>query len=203
ATRLVRTQGLVVQDEIETVVSFLDRIFLRVAPAQLAAWRRLLDAPDLKPFMRVGTWVGGDRDGNPNVDATVMADAFRTQARAVLRFYLEEVHALGAELSLAADLAEVSPELAALAEASNDPSPQRADEPYRRALTGIYARLAATLEERTGAPPPRRAAIAGEPYPGPDAFEADLKTMHDSLVQHHGAVFADDRLSDLITAVEV
>lgn len=203
ATRLVRTQGLVVQDEIETVVSFLDRIFLHVAPAQLAAWRRLLDAPDLKPFMRVGTWVGGDRDGNPNVDATVMGDAFRTQARAVLRFYLDEVHALGAELSLAADLAEVSPELAALAEASRDPSPQRADEPYRRALTGIYARLAATLEQRTGAPPSRRAAIAAQAYPGPDAFEADLKIMHDSLVKHHGAVFADDRLSDLITAVEV
>jgi phosphoenolpyruvate carboxylase len=148
ATRLVRTQGLVVQDEIDTVVSFLDRIFLHVAPEQLSAWRRLLDAPDLQPFMRVGTWVGGDRDGNPNVDGTVMAAAFRTQARAVLGFYLEEVHALGAELSLAAELAEVSPELADLADAAHDPSPHRADEPYRRALTGIYARLAATYEAR-------------------------------------------------------
>ena len=165
ATRLVRSQGLVVQDEIDTVVSFLDRIFLHVAPRQLAAWRRLLEAPDLQPFMRVGTWVGGDRDGNPNVDAAVLTAAFRTQARAVLSFYLDETHALGAELSLAADLAQVSPELTALADAAHDPSPHRADEPYRRALTGIYARLAATHETLGGAPPPRRRAHAPRSTP--------------------------------------
>ncbi|OGN42426.1 MAG: phosphoenolpyruvate carboxylase [Caulobacterales bacterium RIFCSPHIGHO2_01_FULL_67_30] len=203
ATRLVRTQGLVVQDEIDTVVSFLDRIFLRVAPKQLSAWRRLLDAPDLQPFMRVGTWVGGDRDGNPNVDGAVLAAAFRTQSRAVLGYYLEEVHALGAELSLAAELAQVSPELAVLADAAHDPSPHRADEPYRRALTGVYGRLAATYEARGGTPPPRRAVVAAEPYPGPDAFEADLKIMRDSLMAYNGEVFADDRLSDLVTAVEI
>ncbi|PZO00916.1 MAG: phosphoenolpyruvate carboxylase [Alphaproteobacteria bacterium] len=203
ATRLVRTQGLVVQDEIDTVVSFLDRIFLRVAPKQLSAWRRLLDAPDLQPFMRVGTWVGGDRDGNPNVDGAVLAAAFRTQSRAVLGYYLEEVHALGAELSLAAELAQVSPELAILADAAHDPSPHRADEPYRRALTGVYGRLAATYEARGGTPPPRRAVVAAEPYPGPDAFEADLKIMRDSLMAYNGEVFADDRLSDLVTAVEI
>ncbi len=203
ATRLVRTQGLVVQDEIETVVSFLDRIFLHVAPKQLSAWRRLLDAPDLKPFMRVGSWVGGDRDGNPNVDAVVQGDAFRTQSRAVLNFYLDEVHTLGAELSLAAELAEVSPALQALADAAHDPSPHRADEPYRRALTGIYARLAATYEKLGGSPPPRRPLVVAEAYSGPDAFETDLKVLHDSLIAQHGGVFADDRLTDLITAVEV
>lgn len=203
ATRLVRSQGLVVQDEIDTVVSFLDRIFLRVAPKQLAAWRRLLDAPSLQPFLRVGTWVGGDRDGNPNVDAGVLAAAFRSQARAVLAFYLDEVHALGAELSLAAELAQVSPALAALADAAHDLSPHRADEPYRRALTGVYARLAATHEALGGSPPPRRASVQAEPYTGPDAFAADLKVLHDSLIAHHGGVFADDRLSDLIAAVEV
>ena len=203
ATRLVRTQGLVVQDEIETVVSFLDRIFLHVAPKQLSAWRSLLDAPDLKPFMRVGTWVGGDRDGNPNVDAVVQGDAFRTQSRAVLNFYLDEVHALGAELSLAAELAEVSPALQALADAAQDPSPHRADEPYRRALTGVYARLAATYDKLGGSPPPRRALVAAEAYSGPNAFEADLKVLHESLVAQHGGVFANDRLTDLITAVEV
>ncbi|UQV19848.1 phosphoenolpyruvate carboxylase [Brevundimonas albigilva] len=202
ATRLVRSQGLVVQDEIDTVVSFLERIFLHVAPRQLAAWRRLLEAPGLQPFLRVGTWVGGDRDGNPNVDATVLAAAFRSQARAVLAFYLDEVHALGAELSLAVELAAVSPELAALADAAHDPSPHRADEPYRRALTGIYARLAATHEALAEAPPPRRPSVSGEAYAGPDAFEADLKVLHDSLVSHHG-VFAQDRLTDLITAVEI
>ena len=117
-TRLVRQTGLVVQDEIDTVVSFLERIFLRVAPAQLADWRRRLEAPDLAPFIRIGAWVGGDRDGNPNVDAAALKAAFATAARAVLRFYLDEVNTLGAELSLSGSLATVSPELATLADGS-------------------------------------------------------------------------------------
>ncbi|RZJ04847.1 MAG: phosphoenolpyruvate carboxylase [Brevundimonas sp.] len=126
-TRLARQSGLIVQDEIDTVVSFLDRIFLHVAPAQLADWRRRLDAPELKPFIRVGAWVGGDRDGNPNVDAKALRAAFSTAARAVLRFYLEEVNALGAELSLSGSLTEVSAELAELAAAYAGPEAFRAD----------------------------------------------------------------------------
>lgn len=203
ATRLVRQAGLVVQDEIDTVVSFLERIFLHVAPAQLADWRKRLDAPELEPFIRIGTWVGGDRDGNPNVNGEVLTAAFRTQARAVLRFYLDEVNALGAELSLSGSMSDISPELAALAGASGDHSQHRADEPYRRVLSQIYARLAATHPVLTGQPAPRAAAFAAEPYAGPDAFRADLAVLQDSLVANHGAVFADDRLARLITAADV
>ncbi len=203
ATRLVRQTGLVVQDEIDTVVSFLDRIFLHVAPAQLAEWRKRLDAPELEPFIRIGSWVGGDRDGNPNVDGSVLTAALRTQARAVLRFYLDEVNALGAELSLSGSMSAISPELKALAESSGDHSPHRADEPYRKALSEIYARLAAAHPHLTGQPAPLAAAFAAEPYSGPDAFRADLAVLQDSLVANHGAVFADDRLARLITAVDV
>lgn len=202
-TRLARQAGLKVQDEIDTVVSFLDSIFLHVAPAQLADWRKRLDAPDLEPFIRIGTWVGGDRDGNPNVDGAVLEAAFAAQSRAVLRFYLREVNALGAELSLSASLAEVSAELAALASASGDTSPHRADEPYRRVLSHVYARLAATHPVLTGQPAPLAALFEAEPYPGPDAFRADLKVIRDSLVAHHGAIFADDRLARLITAADI
>lgn len=203
ATRLTRASALVVQDEIDTVVDWLQRIFLHVAPAQLAEWRRLLDAPDLTPFVRIGSWVGGDRDGNPNVDADTLRAAFRSQARAALGFYLDEVHALGAELSLSIDLTRVTPELAALAQGSGDASIQRADEPYRRALSQIYARLSAAYPALTGEPTPRPARFEAPAYDGPDAFRADLNVLHDSLVRTHGAVFADDRLARLITAADV
>ncbi|MDP3657519.1 MAG: phosphoenolpyruvate carboxylase [Brevundimonas sp.] len=203
ATRLVRQAGLVVQDEIDTVVSFLDRVFLQVAPAQLADWRRRLGAPDLAPFIRIGSWVGGDRDGNPNVDGAVLTAALRSQARAVLRFYLDEVNALGAELSLSGSLSAISPELRALAAASGDRSPHRADEPYRRALSEVYARLAATHPVLTGQPAPRPPSFAAPPYAGPDAFRADLAVLQDSLIANHGAVFEDDRLARLITAADV
>nr|WP_303704863.1 phosphoenolpyruvate carboxylase [Brevundimonas naejangsanensis] len=203
ATRLTRASAPVVQDEIDIVVDWLRRIFLHVAPAQLAEWRRLLGAPDLAPFVRIGSWVGGDRDGNPNVDADTLRAAFRSQARAALGFYLEEVHALGAELSLSIDLTRVTPELAALAQGSGDASIQRADEPYRRALSQIYARLSAAYPALTGEPTPRPARFDAPPYEGPDAFRADLNILHDSLVKTHGAVFADDRLARLITAADV
>ncbi|NBB51815.1 phosphoenolpyruvate carboxylase [Rhizobium sp. CRIBSB] len=203
ATRLVRTTGLVVQDEIDTVVSFLERVFLKVAPDQLAEWRRRLDAPDLAPFIRIGAWVGGDRDGNPNVDAKALAAAMATAARAILRFYLDEVNALGAELSLSGSLTETTDALQALSEASGDRSDHRADEPYRRVMSQIYARLSATHQALTGHAAPRPAPFGAEAYSGPEAFRADLATVRDSLIATHGEVFADDRLTRLITAVDV
>ena len=203
ATRLVRNTGLVVQDEIDTVVSFLERVFLKVAPEQLIDWRRRLDAPDLKPFVRIGAWVGGDRDGNPNVDAQALRAAFATPAKAVMRHYLEAANALGAELSLSGSLARVSPALQALSDASGDLSPHRADEPYRRALSQIYARLSATHLRLTGEPAPRPAPFDAPTYTGPSEFRADLRVLHDSLVASHGAVFAEDGLTRLIATVDV
>ncbi|MBX9615812.1 MAG: phosphoenolpyruvate carboxylase [Caulobacteraceae bacterium] len=203
ATRLVRTTGLVVQDEIDTVVSFLERVFLKVAPEQLIDWRRRLNAPDLKPFIRIGAWVGGDRDGNPNVDADALRAAFATPARAVLRHYLDAVNTLGAELSLSGSLARISPALEALSQASGDESPHRSDEPYRRALSQIYARLSATHSALTGQTAPRPAAFTAPTYSGPGDFRADLTVLQDSLIASHGEAFSDDSLSHLIATVDV
>ena len=73
-----------------------------------------------------------------------MRGTLRLQSSRVMQFYLEELHVLGAELSIAAHLADVSAELRALAERSPDTSPHRSGEPYRLAVSGIYARLSAT-----------------------------------------------------------
>jgi phosphoenolpyruvate carboxylase len=111
-------------------------------------------------YVQMGSWIGGDRDGNPNVNGDTMQHALTRQATTILDFYLDEVHTLGAELSVST-LMVVSAELQALADQSPDTSDHRADEPYRRALIGIYARLAATaralgatniLRKEVGAP---------------------------------------------------
>ena len=202
-TRLLRSVKLGVGDEIENAVSYFERSFLPELPRLYAHWVEVLGEPEgLNSFLRVGSWVGGDRDGNPFVTAQVLRQAMARQAQAALRMYLETINALGAELSLSGRLAEVTPELQALADASHDASPQRADEPYRRALTGIYARLAASFVRLTGEAPPRAPAAAAEPYDSPDALKADLETVLASLLAKHGATFSRGPLPDLIRAVD-
>jgi phosphoenolpyruvate carboxylase len=202
-TRLLRNIRIAVSDEIENAVSYFEHSFLPALPGLYAHWEAVLGHPESIPsFLRVGSWVGGDRDGNPNVHGAVLRLALSRQSSAALRHYLERIHALGAELSLSSRLASVTPELKALADRSKDTSPQRADEPYRRALTGIYARVAATYAGLTGERAPKPVSKA-DPYAAPDDLEADLRTVLDSLVQKHGPAFRAGALPDLIRAVDV
>jgi len=202
-TRLLRSVKLGVGDEIENAVSYFERSFLPELPRLYAHWLEVLGEPeDLTSFLRVGSWVGGDRDGNPFVTAQVLRQAMARQSQAALKLYLEDVHALGAELSMSARLAAVTPELQALADAAHDPSAQRADEPYRQALTGIYARLAATYQALTGEAAPRAPAAPAGPYDSPDALKGDLEVVLASLVAKHGVGFSRGPLPDLIRAVD-
>ena len=97
-----------------------------------------------------GSWIGGDRDGNPFVTADALRRATTRQAETALGHHLAELEALRDELSMSDRLVTPTPELYHLAEASRDDSPFRADEPYRRALNGISARLAATARAVLG-----------------------------------------------------
>ena len=202
-TRLLRFTKLTVADEIENALSYYEATFLREIPRVYAALEEALGAHEIAPFLRMGQWIGGDRDGNPNVTAETLDYALRRQCELALRHYLTEVHYLGGELSLSASLVDVSPEMQALADASPDPSAHRRDEPYRRALTGVYARLAATLKHLTGGVAARHAVAPQNPYPDAQSFLADLRVLEESLREKHGAALLDARLRPLIRAVEV
>jgi phosphoenolpyruvate carboxylase len=202
-TRLLRSVKLGVGDEIENAVSYFERSFLPALPKLYAHWLEVLGDPvNLTSFLRVGSWVGGDRDGNPFVTADVLRQAMQRQSQAAVRTYLDDIHALGAELSLSARLARVTPQLQALADAAHDASPHRADEPYRQALTGIYARLAASYLRLTGEAPSRPPAAVAPPYDSPDDLKADLETVLASLLAQHGEAFKRGPLPDLIRAVD-
>jgi phosphoenolpyruvate carboxylase len=206
-TRLLRFSKLTVADEIENALSYYEATFLREIPRVYADLEKALGqggtTPSVAPFLRMGQWIGGDRDGNPNVTAETLEYALRRQAELALRHYLTEVHYLGGELSLSATLVDVSVEMQALAERSPDTSEHRKDEPYRRALTGVYARLAATLRELTGGEAARHAVPPQNPYTAAEEFLADLRTVEESLAEKHGSVLAAPRLRPLIRAVEV
>ena len=203
ATRQLRPTSLGVADEIENAVSFFERTFLAELPRVYGDLQTALgDHAPIPSFLRIGSWVGGDRDGNPNVTAETLRLAFLTQARLIVGHYLEEVHALGAALALSTQHVGVTAELADLADRSGDDAAQRRDEPYRRALSGVYARLAAAAPALTGAAPARPSAIRATPYASAEALKADLEVIQGSLLAHHGETFRRGRLADLIRAVD-
>ena len=202
-TRLLRFSKLTVADEIENSLSYYESTFLREIPKIYAALEEALGTHPVAPFLRMGQWIGGDRDGNPNVNAQTLQHALKRQADVALRHYLTEVHFLGSELSLSAMLVEFPPAMKALAEKSPDTNAHRIDEPYRRALTGMYARLAATLKSLTGGDAARHAVEPQNPYADSDSFLADLKVIQASLNSHHAKALAAQRLDPLIRAVEV
>ncbi|MBU0747503.1 MAG: phosphoenolpyruvate carboxylase [Gammaproteobacteria bacterium] len=202
-TRLLRYSKLTVADEIENALSYYEATFLREIPKIYADLETELGQYPVHSFLRMGQWIGGDRDGNPNVTAQTLQYALGRQAEVALRHYLTEVHYLGGELSLSARLVQVSAEMEALALRSPDTNEHRVDEPYRRALTGVYARLAATLKELTGGEAARHAVAPQNPYVSAEAFLADLRVIEASLKSHHGQALAAERLHPLIRAVEV
>ncbi|MBC8749587.1 MULTISPECIES: phosphoenolpyruvate carboxylase [Paraburkholderia] len=213
-TRMLRDSRLTVADEIENALSYYRSTFLEELPALYADIEEALKEHGLEarlpPFFQMGSWIGGDRDGNPNVTAETLENAITRQAAVIFEHYLEQVHKLGAELSVSNLLAGASDALNELAAASPDRSPHRTDEPYRRALIGIYTRLAASARVRLGeGTVPLRSAGRGAapiraiPYDDAADFARDLHVLMASLAEHHGAPLAAPRLAPLARAAEV
>ena len=209
-TRMLRPARLSVIDEVSNGVSYFETTFLSELPRLYAGLEDRLAAADpnlagheLPAFLQVGSWIGGDRDGNPFVTAEVLERALTMQASAALGYYLDELHILGSQLSLALGLVSASDALLALADHSPDHSPHRSDEPYRRAISGIYARLSATHRALLGTDPVRHPVADAAPYPSVDAFAADLDTIHRSLVANGSAALARGRLRQLRRALKV
>ncbi len=208
-TRVLRELKLTVADEIEnglsyyryTFLSQLPRLYAQIEEQVAARWPgTVLSAA---PFLRLGSWIGGDRDGNPFVTADVMRHALVRQSSLAMDWYLEQVHLLGSELSQSLRVVKVSPELAAMADEATDVSGHRRDEPYRRALIGIYSKLAATSIALDHHSPDRRAVGEAAPYPEVETFIADLRVLAESLCSNGSARVAGGRLRNLIHAASI
>jgi len=202
-TRLLRFSKLTVADEVENALSYYESTFLREIPKLYASLEQALGPHPVHSFLRMGQWIGGDRDGNPNVNAQTLSHALSRQADMAIRHYLTEVHYLGGELSLSAMLMPFPPEMQALAEHSPDNNEHRKDEPYRRALIGVYARLAATLKDLSGGEAARHAVAPQNPYLTPEELLRDLRVIESSLIAQHAQALVGQRLQPLIRAVEV
>jgi phosphoenolpyruvate carboxylase len=208
-TRMLRTTKLTVRDEIKNGLEFYRYTFLSEIPKIYANMEKQLEARfdkniRIPPLLRVGSWIGGDRDGNPFVTHDVMLDAVQQHSSLAFEHYLGETHLLGTRLSLTDRLVEVSDELRKLSDESPDKSAGRADEPYRRALILIYSRLMATAQQLghkiSHLPPVDKHA---QPYATPQDFINDMDVLIDSLFKHGAVYLARGRLAYLRRAVEV
>jgi phosphoenolpyruvate carboxylase len=211
-TRMLRTTKLSVLDEVENGLSFFDYTMLQELPHLYGALEDGLAARDMHwkdveipSFLKVGSWIGGDRDGNPFVTAEVLDKTLVKQSAKALQFFLDELTTLTSQLSLASTIVRASPELLALAACSHDDSPHRTDEPYRRALSGIRGRVAATFRHLVGRGSGNvdDGICAASPYASAGELADDLRIVHDSLHASGSRRLCRGRLRHLRRAVDV
>lgn len=205
-TTEIRSFKMTVADEIENGVAYHPLSFFQAIPALYERLGRQVrelwgESAAIPSFLRVGSWIGGDRDGNPNVDAKVLRHAVTRQAEVAFKHYFYELAGLYRELSLSSRHVQVSVAVQALAAVSPDTAISRREEPYRLALATIEGRLSATAARLNL--PLRGRWTAGEPYAAGAELQADLQALSDSLVAHGSALLLDGRLGKLQRAVDV
>ncbi len=207
-TALIRLSRLRIQDEIEVGLRYFEASLFDVIPALnadvRAAIRHRWPEDELlpRPILRPGSWIGGDRDGNPNVTAEVVRTATHQAGFVAFARYLDELVALEKELSMSARLVAVTEELFELAAEGGEHDDRRVDEPYRVAVRGIRARLTATAAEVLDSVPAAGLDIGSNAYDTPQYVLDDLDIIDRSLRADGDALIADDRLLALRQAVE-
>ena len=205
-TALIRLSRLKVHDEIESGLRYYPAAFFEVIPKVNAAVRDALRSrwPEAeildRPIVRPGSWIGGDRDGNPNVTAEVVDMATGSAAYTALTHYFDELVLLEQELSMSARLVQTDSGLAELAAACCEPA--RADEPYRRAVRVIRGRLTGTAADIIDQVPEHVLDLGLPPYRNSQELLDDLTIIDTSLRAHGSTLLADDRLARLRDAVD-
>ncbi len=205
-------------DEVDNVLFYLDATIFDTLPSTLFHFERDLEKIYRKkipvgPILRFGSWVGGDRDGNPNVTAPVTYEALRRQKDAILRKYIQYLDPLMIQSSQSLELVGASRELLQSIEDDSAVLPRFAEamkeksrkEPYRKKLSFIQRKLINTL--RLNSLPEARQTAPDETieasYRSPEGFRHDLKIVLDSLRKHKGGLLAEGEFRRLELALEL
>lgn len=204
-TNETRHFAITVADEISNGVAYFPLSFFAAVPGVYRRLESELQAayPDMRlpDLLHIGGWIGGDRDGNPFVSADTLYHAFNRQADAVFRFYRHQLDLLYNELSLSVRRVTVSDAVMAMSAQSPDTERAHAEEPYRRAVAYMLARLmgsARTLDLTLNNPFGLLQA-----YPDAAAFIADLQALQHSLSSNGSDLLARGRLTDLLRAASI
>lgn len=207
-SNILRQTKLAVLDEVENGLTYYDHTFFKELPKLYNAIEDQLSSFGydgeifIKSFFKTGAWIGGDRDGNPFVNADIMSETMRKQSTKAFIFFLDQLHKLGGELSLSSEIISIAPELEALADISGDKSTHRETEPYRRAIVGMYNRLAATLRKIDKASSPRAPLAKAKAYKNSGELLKDLDIIRASLKENGSELLAQGRIRHLRRAVD-
>ena len=203
-TSLLRRRKLTVIDEVANGLSYYDYSLLTELPILYAKLEADLkkyapgDPTDPLPsFLRLGSWIGGDRDGNPFVTADVLAETAQMHGSKILAHYVTELTSLRRELPLSENIVKTSSDLKALAIIGDDGREQQQNEPYRRALNGIIQRVRETLHTFEARPTGKTT-----PYANPAEFKSDLLVIKQSLMENGAAILTRGRLHNIIRALD-
>ena len=205
--RLDRPEPL---DEAMNALYYLDDLARNTVPEVLNDFARELkrldiDLPvDARP-LTFGTWIGGDRDGNPNITAQVTEDAVILQVGHAIRTTIAAMDQLRQMLSVSTRIAGATPELTASVERDLKNIPEFEDrflrlnqqEPYRLKATAIVHRLAFTRNRHAAG----TAHVPGRDYANSAELIADLSLMRDSLFAHRGELIATGLLERTIRSI--
>ena len=207
-TRLLRRNKLSVIDEVNNALAYFDSTFFAQVPQVYRKLQSLLSLPSTDNFLpvnedplgkvlTVGSWIGGDRDGNPFVTAQVLDTTLKIQSSKVLEHYLAEVNCLIREFSVTDYFLKPNPPLTDLANTSGEDSAHRMDETLRRACVAIRNRLQATLQQAV------QGECTAQAYSSPAGLLSDLNTLFSALSENGMQRIAEGRLALLARKVKV
>ena len=193
-------------DEVRTVAAIFDETLFELVPRICRALERALLVPEavgraqppFATFLRWGSWVGGDREGNPAVTAEVTRAAVEVQADHALRALEAAARRIGRALTLSESSTPPSKALTRALVRDRQAMPDAAEEIWARAPAEPHRQWLLLLAERL------RATRLGGPdrYPDVDSFRADLGLLQDSLTAAGAGRVAHGQLQDLVWQLE-
>ncbi|MBN3462342.1 phosphoenolpyruvate carboxylase [Lactobacillus acidophilus] len=214
-TDIIRGHKLKVSNEITNVLAYYPKALIPAITKFTTRYKELAKEHNLTldqaTPITMGMWIGGDRDGNPYVTADTLELSATLQSQVIFEYYMKELKKLYRAISLSTSYMQPSAAVEKLSKLSNDDSPFRTDEPYRRAFYYIESRLVHTEKELLGIidknifiKPHDLENLDNIPvYNNPQEFKSDLETIKASLDEDHDQAVTHSFFTQILEAIDV
>ena len=214
-TDIIRGHKLKVSNEITNVLAYYPKALIPAITKFTTRYKELAKEHKLTLYqatpITMGMWIGGDRDGNPYVTADTLELSATLQSQVIFEYYMKELKKLYRAISLSTSYMQPSAAVEKISKLSNDDSPFRTDEPYRRAFYYIESRLVHTEKELLGIidknifiKPHDLENLDNIPiYNNPQEFKSDLETIKASLDEDHDQAVTHSFFTQILEAIDV